>query len=420
MVNEVINRLEKRINHRQIDGYAKKVCDKLERSGYKSYLVGGCVRDMMASQEPKDFDVATEATADQTIKLFRGALRIGRRFPIVHVRFERQFIEVTTLQKEPVSLWRRLFGQVKPSSLMEDAVRRDFTVNALYYSLAEKVCHDPLNGIEDIEKKIIRSIGDADLRVQEDPIRMLRALRLAAKLDFTIEPSLKAAIHEHKELLLTGSAQRLFQEMVKILLSGCAVSSWQLMKEHGMLDLLCPSLTHHKMASYHANGLRNSDERIQSGRQVSLVYALAMLYWPAFSFAVGRMPFKVKNDWMKILQGVMEPIQVPLKIKEGIIQLYDMQFRMQYPRADDLPTLVKSPRFKAAFDFFMMRAATDSGFYQIASWWSDFFKAEDWVQACMINERAMAERRRAARPMRPRKGSRPHQRSHKKTRPQKT
>ncbi len=389
-----------------IDRHAKRVCERMNKAGYTAYLVGGCLRDLIAGHVPKDFDVAADATADQTVKLFRGALRIGRRFPIVHVRAERNIIEVSTLKREKVSFWKKIFSRSQPDLLFEDAKRRDFTVNAIYYSLEERECLDPLNGIQDIEKKLIRSIGDANRRVQEDSIRMLRAVRLAAKLDFTIDSDLQEAIKEHKSLLLSGSEQRLFQEFVKVLLSGRAVGSWRLMQQTGIWDILCPALNDSAMTRYHAAGLELSDQRIQSGRKVSLIYALAMMYWPAFSKEVGRYPFKVKHEWMAILNRVLEPMHVPNKIKEGVHQLYEMQYRMQYSRADEIPQLMMSPRFKAAYDFFMMRAAADSSFYQIASWWSDFFKAEDWVRAYMINDKLKREKRRAEKPMRKRPGHR--------------
>ena len=389
-----------------VDKHANKVLAELEKNGYESYLVGGCIRDLLLGLSPKDFDVATTAKVSQVVSLFRHAMQIGRRFPIAHVRFYNMVVEVTTLQTEKRSLWQRIFGKKSPNVLLEDAHRRDFTVNALYYNPGKDLLQDPLDGTSDIKARVIRSIGDAQKRVQEDPIRMLRAVRLAAKLKFKIDPELKEAISQHKEKLLEGSSQRLFQEFVKIVMSGRSFESWKLMSQCGLLDILVPKVRQQD-APFHTEGLKLSDERIMSGKKVSLIYALAMIFWPGFQHAVGRMPFKVRHDWSNILNKIMAPLQVPAKVKEGILQLYELQFAMQFGRADKLQHIIANHRFKASYDFLMMRAASDPTIYQSASWWYDFFHSEEWVQAHMLRDRMFREARRQ------KSGGRPHKKRRK-------
>lgn len=402
----MINERSMKIKNTLIDKSAHKVLNELEQNGFESYLVGGSIRDLLLGLRPKDFDVATTARTDQVVGLFRYAMQIGRRFPIAHVRLNNLVVEVTTLQAEKRSLWQRIFGKKSPNVLLEDAQRRDFTVNAIYYNPGQNLLQDPMSGMADIKARVIRSIGQAQTRVQEDPIRMLRAVRLAAKLDFKIDDELRTAISQHKGKLLEGSPQRLFQEFVKVVMSGRSLESWQLMAECGLLNILLPNVDQQNQ-SFHKQGLKLCDERIIAGKKVSLVYALAMIYWPSFQQAVGRMPFKVRNEWQNILNKTMSPLQVPAKIKEGVLQLYELQFAMQYGRADKLQHIISNHRFKASYDFLMMRAASDPTIYQSASWWYDFFHSEEWVQAHMLRDRMFRDARRQ------RSGGRPQNRRRK-------
>jgi len=284
-----------------ISDSALKVIHRLNQSGHEAYLVGGGVRDILLGGDPKDFDVATDATPEQVRGLFRNSRIIGRRFRIVHVRFGREVIEVTTFrgshdaptsQSNPkgkhsarneagMLLRDNVYG-----SIDEDAMRRDLSINALYYSSRDFAIYDFVGGIEDLERRLIRVIGDPETRYREDPVRMLRVVRFAAKLDFDIEATTEAPLRELAPLLSDIAAARMFDEVLKLFMGGRALQTYALMQRYGLfaplfpatqrlLDEECPEtqeLIH--------QGLANTDARIAAGKPVTPAFLYAVLLWP--------------------------------------------------------------------------------------------------------------------------------------------
>ena len=246
----VLTRDEHPVSRRQFSEASLKVLYRLHNAGYEAYLVGGCLRDSLLGIDPKDFDVATDATPEQVKQLFRNSRIIGRRFRIVHVRFGREVIEVTTFRGKPrddhgdhlasqsddgLLLRDNVWGNIE-----EDALRRDFTVNALYYNIADFTLHDFAGGVDDIASRTLRLIGDPETRYREDPVRMLRAIRFAAKLDFDIAPDTEAPIAEMAPLLLQIPPARLFDEILKLFLSGEGLATFRLLRDYGLFAMLFP------------------------------------------------------------------------------------------------------------------------------------------------------------------------------------
>ena len=266
----IIPRAKHPISRRDIDPDALKVLYRLQHFNYVSYLVGGSVRDLMLQRRPKDFDVGTDAHPYQIKKLFRNCWIIGRRFRLAHVRFGPKTIEVATFRRhvlpgtenEPATTEPPPEFEPEPESQSadllnrhdntfgtaeEDAFRRDFTINALFYDIATFSVIDYVGGLQDLQDGVIRSIGDPRQRFQEDPVRMLRAIAFAARLDFRLDPLVVDAIDEHGSLIATASPARLIEEYYKVLRSGAAEKTFRLLAEHKLLENITPEL--HRGAS---------------------------------------------------------------------------------------------------------------------------------------------------------------------------
>ena len=247
----VIPRDAHTLSRSQVSAAALKVLYRLKDAGFAAYLVGGCVRDLLLGLTPKDFDIATDAMPEQVTQLFRNSRVIGRRFRIVHVRFGQETIEVSTFRAhhspfdeedpdtEPLERRRSDSGMILRDNVYgrvdEDAGRRDFTINALYYDIRDFTLHDYADGLRDLNARQIRMIGDPAIRYREDPVRMLRAVRFAAKLDFTLAEETLKPIRTLRTLLLQVPAARLFDEVIKLFLTGHGLSSFQLLRAHGLV-----------------------------------------------------------------------------------------------------------------------------------------------------------------------------------------
>lgn len=382
-------------DRRKYDQSALKVVETLQKNGFEAYFVGGCVRDLLLGLKPKDFDVVTNARPASILKLFKHARVIGKRFPIVHVSFGRHFIETTTWVTKHDALWRRLFCKAVKSSLKDDAMRRDFTVNALYYDPVAEVLVDPLHGLDDIDSKTLRMIGPIMERMKEDPVRMLRALRLASKLDFSIEPQLQSSLSKVGAYLQDESDQRIYLEWVKMLLSGSALKSFEIIKESQCLDVLLPALQQVFQDSMRKKSglsmvrraLAAIDERFRSNRTVSLVFALSVFFWMPVERMLREKRLKSNEDAMcKVLLQIAYPIRIPIKIREGISEIYVMQTAMKHRSSEHVLTLTKHPRFRASYDFLMLRASSDFRMRELAMWWHDYFHGDDYVKAHMLHE----------------------------------
>lgn len=397
---KVIPRSEHSISRRNISKAALNVISGLHQGGFEGFLVGGGVRDLLLDQRPKDFDVATDATPEQVQKLFRNSRIIGRRFRIVHVRFGREVIEVTTFRGShdaPLS-----GGQRKPDNQQsarsdngmllrdnvygtvgEDAVRRDFTINALYYTTADFSVHDFTNGVQDLEQKTIRIIGDAATRYREDPVRMLRAVRFAAKLDFNIEAQTAAPIIELAPSLGDISPARMFDEALKLFMSGQGLATYQLMRHYHLFAPLFPQ-TERCLNDPFSNALVeqamiNTDLRIQAGKPVTPAFIFAALLWPATS----KRQQQLRNDGMPEIPAMHQAAQevagaqqqhtsVPKRFGMPMREIWDLQLRLPKRSGNRAEQLFENRRFRAAYDFLLLReqAGEDTG--GLGQWWTDY------------------------------------------------
>ena len=395
----VIPRDQHCISRRNISDSALKVMSRLRSKGFQAYLVGGAVRDLLLGGHPKDFDVATDATPEAVKELFRNSRIIGRRFRIVHVRFGREIIEVTTFRghhdnadeqpaedgshaKQSASgllLRDNVFG-----TLEEDAVRRDLTVNALYYDAGKFEVFDHVGGLQDLEARRIRVIGNPEQRYTEDPVRMLRVLRFAAKLGFDIEDATGAAIEHCAHLLGHIPAARLFDEFLKLFLAGYAEATLEQLLRYDLLRYLFPDTCLRLREDDTAlplirAAMRNTDRRIEEDRPVTPAFILAALLWPVARhasdnrIAQGEPPMSAMHGAAQdAVSGAVQHISIPRRFSQPMREIWEFQLRLQHRRGRRAAELVDQRRFRAAYDFLLLReqAGEDTG--DLAPWWTRF------------------------------------------------
>jgi poly(A) polymerase len=392
----VITRDHHDISRRDISDNALKVLYRLKDAGYQGFLVGGGVRDILLGKQPKDFDIATDAHPEQVHKLFRNSILIGRRFRLVHVRFGREIIEVATFrashhtsensnqakQAENGMLLRdNVYGTVD-----DDAMRRDFTINAMYYNINGFTIHDFAGGIEDIEKRSIRMIGEPQARYREDPVRMLRAIRFAAKLDFEIDPDTAEPIHTLGHLLEPIPAARMFEEILKLLLSGNGEQTYYLLRDYDLFKFLFPATDaaiendeteDFQVEDFVVLALRNSDERIAQGKSVTPAYLLAALLWHPLQQRLAQIrnmpPIPAMHQAAQdvILQQVKRT-SIPRRFSTPMKEIWDMQLRLPRRHGNRAAELVDNKRFRAAYDFILLREASGEDLENLGEWWTEY------------------------------------------------
>ena len=390
-----------RIDPHLLSKNAVKVTDTLQQAGYDAFIVGGAVRDLALGIGPKDFDVATNATPEQVQKLFRKARLIGRRFQIVHVTFfgkgQPEIIEVSTFRAllenagEHVAENGRILRDNVWGSQHEDAARRDFTINAMYYDPATETVLDYHGGMADMQKKTLRMIGDPAKRYREDPIRMLRAIRFAAKTGFTLDAATSAPIAKLGKLIQDVPSARLFDEILKLLMSGYSWAAIQGLKDAGLHHGLLPLLDHildNKADSKEANdfvriALANTDERIQSGKSVSAGFLFATLLWPDLlsnwkkNIAKGVSNIPALHDAMdETIASQSSGMVIQRRFESDMREIWSMQPRFE-KRVGRYPyRLIESPRFRAGYDFMLLRCATGEKNPALGEWWTNFIEAD--------------------------------------------
>src|SRR5688500_16656067 len=379
------------ISRRDISPNALRVLYKLREGGFQAYLVGGAVRDLLIGGHPKDFDVATDATPEQVKSLFRNCRLIGRRFRLAHVVFGREIIEVATFRanvddgsggrethEEGRLLRDNVYGNIE-----DDALRRDFTANALYYAIEDFSVRDWVGGYEDVEARVLRLIGDPEARYREDPVRMLRAVRLAAKLDFTIEPLSAAPIPELASLLAGAAPARLFDECLKMFLTGHAEKSFLALEAHGLLPGLLPetarALATNRSGALRAmvlQALRNTDERIAQDKPVTPAFLFAALLWPAYCREMAVLQKQGVDAAVaqqraadRVTLHQAERIALPRRFSLPMQEIWLLQPRFAQRLRKRVFRLLAHPRFRAAFDFLELRlAATPEVADDVAFW----------------------------------------------------
>ena len=395
----IIPRDQHCISRKNISDGALTVMSRLRSGGYQADRVGGAVRDLLLGGHPKDFDIATDATPEAVTDLFRNSRIIGRRFRIVHVRFGREIIEVTTFrghhdngggdQPEAGGNHSRqsasglLLRDNVYGTLEEDAVRRDLTVNALYYDSGKFEVFDHVQGLQDLENRSVRIIGDPEQRYTEDPVRMLRVVRFAAKLNFSINEQTAAAIPRCAHLLGEIPAARLFDEFLKLFLAGYAAATLDKMLEYDLLRYLFPDTSRYIAQDEHSLALvraamGNTDQRIAQGKPVTPAFILAALLWPVVSAHYHRlqkqgdpaMPAMHSAGQMAI-QDTIHHMSIPRRFSQPMREIWEFQLRLQRRTGRKAAELIEHRRFRAAYDFLLLREQAGESTDDLGQWWTE-------------------------------------------------
>ncbi len=385
----IIPRAEHCISRSDISKTALKVLYGLKDAGYEAYLVGGGVRDLLLGIRPKDFDVATDARPEQVKATFRNCRLIGRRFRLAHVYFGRDIIEVATFRGahdeagDPDHGAVSADGQILRDNVYgnrdEDAARRDFSVNALYYNIADFSVIDYFDGLDDLARRRIRMIGDAAQRYREDPVRMLRAIRFAAKLGFDIDNATAAPIGELAAGLQGVPSARRFDETLKLLLSGYGGASYDLLMQFGLDRALIanPEQESGKAPALHRYGLANTDERVALDKPVSPAFLFAVLLWPVFEECVAAEIRAGADEHAALVLGAQlatrrqnELAAIPKRFALPMQEIWSLQWRLERRRTRRALRLLSHPRFRAAYDFLAMRAQAGEPVGESVAWWT--------------------------------------------------
>ncbi|MBT8096880.1 MAG: polynucleotide adenylyltransferase PcnB [Woeseia sp.] len=391
---QIIPRPSHNVSRKEISNAALKVLYRLNKAGYQAFLVGGGVRDALLELHPKDFDIATDASPDEVRALFSNCRLIGRRFRLAHVRFGREIIEVATfraasngdgdhpdsaLDTEGRILRDNIYGTIE-----EDVWRRDFTCNALYYNIADFSIWDYVGGLEDIKKRRLVLIGDADTRFREDPVRMLRAVRFAAKLDFKIEQSVDTAIRDSVELLRNVPPARLFDEFLKLFQAGHAQKTFQLLRDYKLFQQLFPEtddyLNKDKVfRQFVDSALINTDRRVAEGKSITPMFLVGVFLWAPVRERAEQL---MEDEAMSLpqalnaagwdLSGMQQSrISIPKRFTAPMREMLALQPRFEKINGRRALKLLEHRRFRAGYDFFVLRAEVGEADEQLAKFWTD-------------------------------------------------
>ena len=397
------------INTEDLDKNALDVVKQLTDAGFDAYLVGGCVRDLLCHEKPKDFDVATNATPTQIRSLFRRSRLVGRRFPIAHVRYGRDIIEVSTFrQGEHDDIETNESGLIVRDQafghLADDAFRRDFTVNALYYDVLSHQIIDYVGGVEDIQQKRLRFIGDPAERLAEDPVRYLRAIRFAAKLGFRIDDEIEALVEDTADRLEAIPNARLFDEFVKLFLSGYGEAAWRHLRDTPLVYTLFPSCD--PDSGLVIDAMRNTDARIAAGQPVTPGFLVAVLLWADFEARCREgnpdnkpgLLYDIASDALAVQH---QHISIPRRYSLFAREVWQLQDRLLQRQPRYVRRLLSHKRFRAAFDFLCLRGADSPAIQECALWWEKIQELDKDEQQKMIdqlpNDKAPRRRKRRKR-----------------------
>ena len=401
------------VRREQISSGARSVIRRLQDAGHHAFVVGGAVRDLMLGIAPKDFDLATDATPEQIKPLFRRAFIIGRRFRLVHVHVGNEVIEVSTFRApqtgdDATDEHGRLLSDNVYGSQAEDAVRRDFTINALYFNPADETIWDYVGGVADIRARRLKLIGPPVTRYREDPVRMLRAVRLAAKLGLAIERRTAEPIERLAALMQNVPPARLFDEMQKLLLSGHATETLKRLRthglSHGLLPLLDVILEQPLGQRFIEVALADTDARVREGKPLSPAFLFATLLWhevlATWNAAKDRGEAPIPALFVamdKVLGAQAERIAIPRRLESTIKEIWGLQPRF-LQRAGQRPfRLLAHPRFRAAYDFLVLRANSGESPSELATWWTQFQDAGQDERVGMLRADEGPKKRRRTR-----------------------
>nr|WP_226960837.1 polynucleotide adenylyltransferase PcnB [Thalassotalea sp. LPB0316] len=433
----VIPRDQHPVSRQLISNNALKVLYRLNKGGFDAYLVGGGVRDILLGLAPKDFDIVTNATPEQIKGLFRNCRLIGRRFRLAHIVFGREVIEVATFrghhddnsgnnqkiskQSDQGMLLRdNIYGTID-----EDAERRDFTINALYYSTKDFNVYDFAGGVHDIEQGVIRLIGDPETRYREDPVRMLRAIRFATKLDMTISEETHAPIKPLASLLSNIPAARMFEEFLKLFVSGKAVANYHMLREYDLFEHFFPSVERalcandnfsldesEQIAQFILQALENTDIRIANEQRVTPAFLFAAILW--FPLQKRIASIKAASDilpqdaffqaYHELMSEQQQSVAIPKRFQLVIKDIWILQERFEKREPKRAYKTLEHPKFRAGYDFLLLRAEfADDSVKELAKWWTDFQDAPQATQSQMLKTtgRSAKPRRKMRRKRRP-------------------
>ena len=406
---EIIPRNAHHISRSGISENALKVLYRLHKSGFKAYLVGGGVRDLLLNMKPKDFDVVTNATPDQIKSLFRNCRLVGRRFRLAHIVFGRDVIEVATFrghhnhgndQISKTNAEGRLLRDNVYGTIEEDAERRDFTVNALYYDISDFSIHSYGNGVNDLENGVLRLIGDPDTRYREDPVRMLRAVRFATKLDMTIEDNTLSPIRNLAPLLADIPAARMYEEVLKLFFNGKALLNYQMMQDLNLFEALFPQVD--RLIKEDPQGpvakmlkivMESTDNRVNQDKPVTPAFFYAAILWyplqqkaEEIALEGGLSSYDAYFASMgDILEHQCRTISIPKRFSVPARDIWQMQLRFERSQNSRAFKLLESPKFRAAYDLLVLRGMAERGnVNKAADWWTRFINANDELRTVMV------------------------------------
>ncbi len=425
----IIPRSAHTISRAAISPNALKVLYRLKEAGYQAFLVGGAVRDLLLGVRPKDFDVATNALPDEVRALFRNCRLIGRRFRLAHVHYGSEIIEVATFraasaperedaedadsetpafaaddgEHRAVDTRGRILRDNLYGTIEEDVWRRDFAANALYYHIDDFSIWDFVGGVADIEQRRLRLIGDPEDRFREDPVRMLRAVRFAAKLGFSIDPPTEAPIRRLAPLLDGVPPARLFDESLKLFLSGYGTKTYRLLRDYGLFEHLFPLAAAAFAQPPYAYaermlelGLQNTDERIGADKAVTPTFLFALLLWGAVLREMNERNAGPAPDVAQllgacdiVLRAQQARVAIPRRFSVPMRELLMLQPRFNRRSGIKSLGLMHHPRFRAAYDFLMLRVQVGAAEPQVADWWTE-------IQLLPQEERVQRVQARAA------------------------
>ncbi|ACQ93897.1 poly(A) polymerase [Tolumonas auensis DSM 9187] len=402
----ILTRDQHSISRSMISENALKVLYRLHKAGYQGYLVGGGVRDLLLGKIPKDFDVVTDAHPEQIRKLFNNCRLIGRRFRLAHIVFGRDIIEVATFRghHHQVNTSKNIAEQSEEGMLLrdnvygtieEDAERRDFTVNALYYNIKDFSLHDFHGGLNDLAAGKLELIGDPETRYREDPVRMLRAVRFAAKLGLTISDRSAEPISRLAPLLQDIPSARLFEETIKLFLAGHALSTYQLLRKFGLFQQLFPQaaklLTPDNNSAYERfleKALANSDKRVATEQPVTPTFFYATLLWGVVAMRQREISNESNLPYLDSMQMAMNEaieqqihrVAIPRRFTSDVREIWLLQERLPRYSGKRAEKLFAQPKFRAAFDFLELRAHVEPRLRDIVAWWQDYQQTHDFIR----------------------------------------
>lgn len=419
---KILSRDQHPVSRKHISHNALKVLYRLNSGGYDAYLVGGGVRDILLGLEPKDFDIATNATPEQIKALFRNCRLIGRRFRLAHIVFGREIIEVATFrghhessqekncqktskQSEHGMLLRdNIYGSIE-----EDAERRDFTINALYYSAKDFKVYDFANGVADVQAKQIRLIGDPETRYREDPVRMLRAIRFATKLDMSIHAETKAPIKELAPLMANIPPARMFEEFLKLFMSGKALENFQQLRDYSLFQYFFPAVDQQLnqqsqayLADFICLAMKNTDHRVNNDQRVTPAFLFAAMLWYPMQEQIQRLNSETQltpqDAFFAALSEIMSEqqrsIAIPKRFQAVMKDIWILQDKLSRREGKRAFKTLEHPKFRAGYDFLLLRAEIEgansqnneqhTALQELAKWWGDFQHSNAETQQVMV------------------------------------